>query len=38
MRAARMIRDEGRFDAFAQAASGRELDAFFEEDRGKSTS
>jgi len=29
MRAARLIADEGRFDAFAEAASGRDLDSFF---------
>ena len=35
MRAARMLRDEGRFDAFAEAASGRDLNALFDEDRRK---
>jgi len=29
MRAATLIADEGRFDAFAEAASGRDLDSFF---------
>ncbi len=29
MRAATLIADEGRFDAFADAAAGRDLDAFF---------
>jgi 2-methylisocitrate lyase-like PEP mutase family enzyme len=29
IRAAKLIIDEGRFDGFADAASGRELDAFF---------
>jgi 2-methylisocitrate lyase-like PEP mutase family enzyme len=29
MRAAQLIRDEGRFDGFADAASGRELDELF---------
>lgn len=29
MRAARLIAEEGRFDGFAQAAAGSELDAFF---------
>ncbi|WP_418320722.1 isocitrate lyase/PEP mutase family protein [Piscinibacter sakaiensis] len=33
MRAARMLADEGRFDAFADAASGVELDDFFRDDR-----
>jgi 2-methylisocitrate lyase-like PEP mutase family enzyme len=32
MRAARSIADQGRFDGFADAASGTELDAFFRED------
>ena len=32
MRAARLIAEQGRFDAFADAASGAELDAFFEAD------
>lgn len=29
LRAARLIADEGRFDGFGEAASGRDLDAFF---------
>jgi 2-methylisocitrate lyase-like PEP mutase family enzyme len=29
MRAAKLIADEGKFDGFSQAASGKELDAFF---------
>jgi 2-methylisocitrate lyase-like PEP mutase family enzyme len=29
MRAARLIAEEGRFDAFAEAAAGRDLDAFY---------
>lgn len=32
MRAARQLADEGRFDAFADAASGAELDRFFHDD------
>ena len=32
MRAAKLIADEGRFDAFAAAASGAELNAFFRTD------
>jgi 2-methylisocitrate lyase-like PEP mutase family enzyme len=32
MRAARVMFDEGRFDGFAEAASGKELDAFFTAD------
>lgn len=32
MRAARMIAQEGRFDGFAEAAAGKELDAFFAAD------
>lgn len=32
MRAARLIAEQGRFDAFADAASGAELDAFFQTD------
>lgn len=32
LRAARMIAEEGRFDGFAQAAAGRELDTFFSAD------
>jgi hypothetical protein len=29
MRAARLLAEQGRFDEFAQAASGAELDALF---------
>ena len=29
MRAAALIAEEGRFDAFAEAAAGRDLDAFY---------
>jgi 2-methylisocitrate lyase-like PEP mutase family enzyme len=32
MRAARLIAEQGRFDGFANAASGQELDAFFRGD------
>lgn len=32
MRAARLIADEGRFDGFADAASGKDLNAFFAAD------
>jgi 2-methylisocitrate lyase-like PEP mutase family enzyme len=32
MRAARLIAEQGRFDEFANAASGRELNSFFRED------
>jgi 2-methylisocitrate lyase-like PEP mutase family enzyme len=32
LRAARMLANEGRFDGFAQAAAGKELNAFFGED------
>jgi hypothetical protein len=32
MRAARLIADEGRFDGFADAASGKDLNAFFTAD------
>jgi hypothetical protein len=32
LRAARMLHDQGRFDAFADAANGKELNGFFEED------
>jgi len=32
MRAARLIAEEGRFDGFAEAAAGSNLDAFFAED------
>lgn len=35
MRAARMLVEEGRFDAFADAAKGAELDAFFKADAQK---
>lgn len=34
MRAARLIAEQGRFDGFAQAASGGELDAFFAAEAG----
>jgi 2-methylisocitrate lyase-like PEP mutase family enzyme len=33
MRAARRLADEGRFDGFAEAASGRDLDALFSQAR-----
>jgi 2-methylisocitrate lyase-like PEP mutase family enzyme len=33
MRAARLLADEGRFDGFADAASGAELNALFKNDR-----
>jgi 2-methylisocitrate lyase-like PEP mutase family enzyme len=33
MRAAKLIAEQGRFDGFAQAASGNELNAFFSEGR-----
>jgi 2-methylisocitrate lyase-like PEP mutase family enzyme len=29
MRAARLLSEQGKFDAFADAASGRELNSFF---------
>ncbi len=32
-RAARLLADTGRFDGFADSASGRDLDAFFAQDR-----
>jgi 2-methylisocitrate lyase-like PEP mutase family enzyme len=32
MRASRLLAEQGRFDGFADAAAGRELDAFFSED------
>jgi 2-methylisocitrate lyase-like PEP mutase family enzyme len=32
MRAAKLVAEQGRFDGFADAAAGRELDAFFRED------
>ena len=32
LRAAKLIADEGRFDGFADAASGAELNKFFRED------
>ena len=35
MRAARLIAEQGRFNGFADAASGAELDAFFRADLGK---
>ncbi|EHR71221.1 PEP phosphonomutase-like enzyme [Burkholderiales bacterium JOSHI_001] len=35
MRAARLIAEQGRFDGFADAAAGSELDAFFRDDLGK---
>jgi 2-methylisocitrate lyase-like PEP mutase family enzyme len=35
MNAAGLIAEQGRFDGFAMAASGRELDAFFREDLKK---
>jgi 2-methylisocitrate lyase-like PEP mutase family enzyme len=34
LRAARLIADQGRFDAFADAAAGKELDGFFADDLG----
>ena len=37
MRAARLIAQEGKFDEFANAASGRELNAFFREDLTRRT-
>jgi len=36
MRAARLLADEGRFDGFADAAKGTELDAFFRADQQRS--
>ena len=38
MRAARLIAQEGRFDEFANGASGSELNAFFREDLPRRTS
>jgi 2-methylisocitrate lyase-like PEP mutase family enzyme len=38
MRAAGLIAEQGRFDAFADAASGRELDSFFRDDLKKQAS
>ena len=38
MRAARRIAEQGRFDGFADAAPGRELDSFFRDDLKKRTS
>jgi 2-methylisocitrate lyase-like PEP mutase family enzyme len=35
MRAARLIAEQGKFDGFANAASGRELDSFFRDDLKK---
>ena len=35
MRAARMIAAQGKFDAFADAASGQELNSFFRDDTGR---
>jgi 2-methylisocitrate lyase-like PEP mutase family enzyme len=35
MRAARLLAEQGRFDGFANAASGRELDSFFRDDLKK---
>lgn len=35
MRAARQLAEAGRFDGFEGAASGAELDAFFQDDRGR---
>jgi 2-methylisocitrate lyase-like PEP mutase family enzyme len=35
LRAARMIADQGRFDGFADAAPGREMNGFFGEDAKK---
>jgi 2-methylisocitrate lyase-like PEP mutase family enzyme len=35
MRAARLIAEQGRFDGFADAASGAELDSFFRDDLKK---
>jgi hypothetical protein len=32
MRAARLIAEEGRFDGFAQAAAGKDLNEFFAAD------
>jgi 2-methylisocitrate lyase-like PEP mutase family enzyme len=38
VRAARLIAEQGQFDGFAEAASGRELDSFFRDDLKKRTS
>jgi 2-methylisocitrate lyase-like PEP mutase family enzyme len=38
IRAARLIAEQGRFDGFADAASGRDLDSFFRDDLKKQTS
>jgi 2-methylisocitrate lyase-like PEP mutase family enzyme len=38
MHAARLIAEQGRFDGFADAASGQELDSFFREDLRKRSS
>jgi 2-methylisocitrate lyase-like PEP mutase family enzyme len=38
MRAARLIAEQGRFDGFGDAASGRELDSFFRGDLKKQAS
>jgi hypothetical protein len=38
MRAARLIAEEGRFDGFADAASGRDLNSFFGDDLKRRTS
>jgi 2-methylisocitrate lyase-like PEP mutase family enzyme len=35
MRAAKLIAEQGKFDGFADAASGNELDAFFRDDLNK---
>ena len=34
MRAATLIAEQGKFDGFANAASGNELNSLFREDRG----
>jgi 2-methylisocitrate lyase-like PEP mutase family enzyme len=38
VRAARLIAEQGKFDGFADAASGRELDSFFRDDLKKRAS
>lgn len=38
LRAARILAEQGRFDGFAEAASGRELDAFFRGDAKRQSS
>ncbi len=38
MRAARLIAEQGKFNGFADAASGRELDSFFRDDLKRQTS